>query len=333
MTALLDHPLRLHLNENPYGCSLLVQESLSIHDGFAQQPGPVSPRLLRALGQYAGRPSGDLYVANGPAELLTHLMTTLVEPGDEVISYAPRGPLLAGAADAAHVSVLDVPWSLDGFRGAPALRFRRPTADVVYLSSPNEITGAVASALKLVAMLGAGMTVIVDETYAEFTDKTVGILGAEFPNLISLRSFGAWAGLWGIPVSYAVTSHQLAEQLRAGCSQNSLSAASRVAAGASLDDAMLLLNRVRHIRLERARLFRRLRKLNFVQPLPSHGPFLCCTLTRGETERVCSLLEAEGILIHDCTNDGLPGHVRVSVGTPEQTDQLFAALCRISVSI
>ncbi len=329
----LEEPLRLHQNENPYGCSLLVQESLSIHDGFARVPGPVSSRLLRSLGEYAGRSPDHLYLANTPEELLSRLLAILMESGDELIAYSPHGGSLLDAADAARVSVVEAPWGEGAFAAGPALRLRQPTANTVVLCSPNEITGRVAPPLEVVSLLKAGMTVVVDERYAEFTDKGLGILASEFPNLVSLRTFGPWAGLWGVPVSYALASAEIVDQLKARWSQSLLTAASRVAAGASLDDATLLMNRVRHIRLERARLFRRLRKLNFLQPLPSHGPFLCCQVTRGEAERVCGLLEAEGILIHNCVADGLPGHVRISVGTPEQTDHLFATLTRISVSL
>lgn len=328
---LTEEPLRLHQNENPYGCSLLVPESLSIHDAFARVPGPVSSRLLRSLGEYAGRSPDHIYLANAPAELLSRLLAVLMESGDELIAYAPHGASLLEAVDAARVSVVEAPWREGVFAAGPALRLRQPTANTVFLSSPNEITGRVASPLEVVSLLKTGLMVVVDERYVEFTDKGLGILGAEFPNLVSLRTFGPWAGLWGMPVSYALAPAEIVDQLDERWPQSLLTAASRVAAGASLDDATLLMNRVRHIRLERARLFRRLRKLNFLQPLPSHGPFLCCQVTRGEPERVCGLLEAEDILIHNCAADGLPGHVRISVGTPEQTDQLFSTLTRISV--
>jgi histidinol-phosphate aminotransferase len=323
--------LRLHLNENPYGCSLLVQESLSIHDAFAQHPGPLSRSLLRALSRYAGRPAQDLYLANSPAELLRRVLSCLIEPGDELIAYAPYPTVLGDVAAELRLQVRAAR-RVDGRVSAPqALRLRTATASAVYVGSPNDPTGDVAAPLEITALLRAGCTVIVDETYGEFTDKGLGLLGGEFPNLISLRSFAPWAGLWGIPVGYAAASAELVERLGARWPQSSLSAPSRIAAGASLDDSALLLNRVRHIRLERARLFRRLRKLNFVQPLPSHGPFIPCRVTRGDAGRVCQLLEAEGILVHNCVEEGFDGHVRISVGTPEQTDQLEAAMCRISV--
>lgn len=325
--------LRLDRNENPYGASLLVQESLSIYEGFARRPGPLPRSLSRALARYTGRLEGSLYLAESPVELLSRVLGMLAEPGDPILAYAPYGEALRRAARWARVPVTDVA-RVDGtMRAAEALRSRPSPACVVYVGSPNDPTGDVASPQEIVALLRTGVTVIADETYAEFTDRRLGPLGREFPNLVSVRSFAPWAGLWGVPVSYAVASPELVGRLGAAWPQEELSAPARIAAGASLDDQALLASRVRRIRLERARLFRRLRKLNFVEPAPSHGPFIPCAVTRGTAARVVSLLEGEGALVHDCAPEGLPEHVRISVGTPEQTDELFAAMCRIAAPL
>lgn len=327
-----ENALRLHENENPYGCSLLVQESLSIHDSFALCPGPLSRTLSGALARYTGRTSSDTYLANSPSELLSRLISLLVPAGEPLLTYVPYKSALRGVTAALGVENVPVRRAEDGrVRAVPALEYRGG-ARVVYLGSPNDPTGDVAAPLEVVTLLRAGFTVIADETYAEFTDKTLGILGREFPNLVSVRSFAPWAGLWGIPVSYALMRSELVIALEARWPQCGVTSASRIAAGASLDDAVLLFNRVKHIRLERARLFRRLRKLNFLQPRDSHGPFLLCEVTRGTADRVVALLwENEGVLVHDCAADGMPGFIRVSVGTPEHTDQLMGAMCRISV--
>ncbi len=332
-TVPADSPLRLHRNENPYGCSLLVQESLSIHDGFAQRPGPISQAFLQALGRHIGRPASDLYLTNTPFELLERVLRVCAEPGDGVIAYTPHTHQLTQAARNAGLSVLAAP-RVDGkVTAIQALRLRSATVNTIFLGTPNDPTGDVVSPLEVLSMLRSGATVIADETYAEFTEKGLGILVGEFPSFISLRSFAPWAGLWGIPVSYAVAASETTARLDAVWPQVGLTAASRIAAGASLDDAALLLNRVKHIRLERARLYRRLRKLNFVQPTPSNGPFMLCEVTRGEPEHIVELLKGEGLLIHWCAEEGLPNHLRISVGTPHHTDSLITAMCRISVRL
>ncbi len=327
-------PLRLHENENPYGCSLLVQESLSIYDAFSRTPGPLPRSLMLSLSRYAGRPPERLYLANSPEELLERVLSVLVPPGGEVVAYAPYGRLLRHVSSVSGIPVRPVERGGDlRARAEGVLEATGGAPGVVYVGSPNDPTGDATPPLELVTLLHGGYTVVADESYVEFTSRSLGMLGSEFPSFVSLRGFGPWAGLWGIPVSYAVTSPDLVRELESRWPQTLVSAASRVAADASLEDSALLLNRVRHLRLERARLFRRLRKLNFVEPIPSHGPFVSCAVTRGTAEGVCELLEAEGILVHNCVEDGWPGHVRISVGTAEQTDELFRAMCRIAVAV
>jgi histidinol-phosphate aminotransferase len=329
-----ENELRLHLNENPYGCSLLVQESLSIHDAFGQRPGPLSRTLQGALARYTGRSPVETHLADGLDDLLRRVLRVTAHRDGPLLAYAPYPSSLAEAARCVGVDIEPVPrgehFKVEA-RGALELAGGAPGA--VYIGSPNDPTGDVAPPLEVAALLRSNLTVIVDETYAEFTDKQVGVLGREFPNLVSVRSFAPWAGLWGLPVSYALGSPELVAELDRCWPEVTLSSPARIAAGASLDDQALLKGRVRRLRLERARLYRQLRKLNFVQPLPSHGPFLLCRVTRGDPDRVCALLEAEGVLVHNCDEEGLSGYLRVSVGTPEQTDQLMATMCRVSVDV
>ncbi len=332
-TVLPEEPvLRLHLNENPYGCSLLVQESLSISDTIAMQPGSLSRKLQDSLSRYAHRPAGELYLADSPLDLLSRVLSVSAGRQGKVLALTPYGRILRQAAVLTD-AVVDQLGADDRPLEAGVKEWADGGPATVYLSSPNEVTGMVISPLEIVALLRTGHVVVADETYAEYTDRHVGVLGGEFPNLISIRSFAPWAGLWGIPVSYAATGAELVRELDALYPQTRLSAASRIAAGASLDDLAILDNRVKHVRLERARLYRRLRKLNFVQPSNSHGPFITCEVTRGKSDTVCALLEREGVLIHNCRDDGLQNFVRVSVGTSEQTDLLMAAMCRISVEL
>lgn len=331
--APVEGPLRLHLNENPYGCSLLVQESLSISESFALRPGPLSRTFSGALSRYVRRPVSEIYVADSLDALLLEVLRAVCTEERLVYAYAPFSQEFARAALRAGIGIVP----LRTVREREALALLRASVGAplrpVYLGSPADPTGEVVPPLEVVALLKAGFTVIGDESYAEFTDKTLGVLGREFPNLISLRSFAPWAGLWGIPVSYALTDPAFVAALDASWPQTRLLAPSRIAAGASLDDAFLLQNRVKHIRLERSRLYRRLRKLNFVQPRYSHAPFICCEVTRGDPARVVALLEREGILVHPCAENGLPGHIRISVGTSDHTDRLVAAMIRISVEL
>ena len=91
-----------------------------------------------------------------------------------------------------------------------------------------------------------------------------------------MRTFSKWAGLAGLRAGYAlVIPPSLVETVWKVRSYN-LSVASEQAILASLEDAPLLMERVRLIVEERERLADHLRKLGFVRPYPSAGNFLLC---------------------------------------------------------
>lgn len=319
--------LRLDSNENPYGCSLLVQESLSICDSFAAQPDGVSPTLLGALCRYAACRPSALHLENTREELLEHVFRVLVGTGACLPVWGPVDTPVLRAAERVGIR-LDVHIAAPGTErdGPASVSEIAAAAGVVFVTSPNEVTGASVPALEVGAALRAGIRVILDETYREYSENAPGVLGREFDGLVSLRSFGSWAGLWGIPVSYAVSDPETTARLEAAYPSDALTRASRVAAGASLDDAAALLGRVRQIRKERGRLYRQLRKLNIVQPFPSDGPALICAVTRGDSRTLTEALRSQGVLVRDCAELGLPGFIRVSVGTPEETDVLMDSM-------
>ena len=132
--------------------------------------------------------------------------------------------------------------------------------------------------------------VIVDETYFEFAGHSCARLVAEFDNLVILRDCGPWAGLGGLAISYALTSRPLATALRRAGLLEPPNRAAQLALLTSLGDREALMARVRQMRHERGRLFRQIRKLNLLDPLPSDAPFLLCAVRRSSAGRIAAAL-------------------------------------------
>src|SRR5262249_9590171 len=131
-------------------------------------------------------------------------------------------------------------------------------------------------------------------------------------------------------IGYTLTSRPLAANLRRAGLLDAPNRAAQLALLASLEDREALLGRVRQMRHERNRLFRQLRKLNLLDPLPSEAPFLLCAVRRGTAGRIAAALAEQGILVKPITTAALPNHLRISVGRPEDTDALFQALLKLA---
>lgn len=321
--------IRLHSDENPYGCSLRVQEILGSSDQYYLPADPMSTDLRAALSGYTGFVPERIVAGAGTVELTERMLHAFLDAGDAVIVCPPSLPQHNLAASRARVTLVQVPrderFEVDTDAILTTMR-RQSNIKMVVLSSPNNPTGNITPPTAVVRLLQMGVWVLVDESYFEFADRTVAPLVAEFDNLVVLRSFSPWAGLHGLPVGYALCSTRAAARLQRLTPPGSLNRAGQLAAFASLGDLEALQQRVRRMRLERGRMYRQLRKLNLMQPYSSAAPFLLCKLTRGTSHLVQRHLQDDGILVKGISDRWLANHLRISVGLPEDTNRLVASL-------
>ena len=77
---------------------------------------------------------------------------------------------------------------------------------------------------------------------------------------------------------------------------------------------------------ERERLARRLAELPYLRPYPSVSNFILCRVVGRDAAELKRALEQAGILVRYFDKPGLRDHVRITVGRPEQSDALLAAL-------
>jgi histidinol-phosphate/aromatic aminotransferase/cobyric acid decarboxylase-like protein len=87
------------------------------------------------------------------------------------------------------------------------------------------------------------------------------------------------------------------------------------------------------VRLERMRLYRMLRKLNFLRPLPSDGAYVLAEVTRGDRDQIAVALIERGISVYCPRAIRLEQTLRFSAISPLATRQLQAALVEISTTL
>jgi histidinol-phosphate aminotransferase len=327
--------IRLNSDENPYGCSLNVQDALAASNEYHLPADPVALELRTALGAYTGFAPERIAVGAGTAELTERLLHGFLDPGDAVITCPPALPQPTLSASRARVTVVQVPrtarFEIDPDSIITCMR-RQTNIKMVALASPNNPTGNVTNHTAVVQLLHTGVWVLVDESYFEFCDRTVAPLVSEFDNLVVLRSFGPWAGLHGLPLGYALASTRVVARLHRLSTPGGVNRAAQLAGLASLGDRDNLVQRVRRIRLERGRMYRQLRKLNLIQPYPSSANFLLCNVTRGEASMVQRHLQDDGILVKSISDRALPNHLRIGVGKPDDTNALVSSLKKLAAN-
>jgi len=319
--------IKLDANENPYGPSPLVREALAQPLPYHLYPDAMQRRARAALAEYTGIPAEQIVLGNGSDELIDLLLLALVKPGDDVLVpvptfgvYLSRPPLFGAAVQSVARNEdfdLDIPKILSAIR---------PTTRLIFLASPNNPTGNPVTRHQLEQLLRTGIFVVADEAYYEFAGQTFAPLLQEYDNLGILRTFSKWAGLAGLRIGYGLFPRWLADRLWAIKQPFNVSVPALRAVEAALADRAIQFQTVIQLRLERGRLYRKLRTIPYLKPYPSHGNFILCRVTVGDAHAVHAWLAQHGILVRKYDDPLLRDCLRISVGLPEHTDQIIAVL-------
>jgi histidinol-phosphate aminotransferase len=212
---------------------------------------------------------------------------------------------------------IDLPASLDAVDS---------TTKMVLVNSPNNPTGSVATEEDLEQLLGTGALVVVDEAYFEFAGESAAGLLDEHENLVVLRTMSKWAGIAGLRVGYGMMSPALVKYLLDIKQPYNVTTAGEVALLASLADADYLMKNVGLIVNERERMFGLLESTPGIKPWPSRGNYILCNFPAGRARKIFDGLASRGIFLRTFGHERLRDCIRTTVGTPEQTDALIAAL-------
>ena len=202
---------------------------------------------------------------------------------------------------------------------------------IVFISSPNNPTGNMASEEQTRALLDTGLIVVVDEAYYEFSNETVANLIEQYDNLVVLRTMSKWAGLAGLRVGYGIMSSDLVDHIIDIKPPYNVNAAAETAAIASLEDREYLLANVRTIVEDRESLFKELDSIEGVKPWPSQGNYILCQANSPEdAQNIYDQLAARGVFVRKFGSDRLNDCFRVAVGASEENAAFLNALREIT---
>jgi HAD superfamily hydrolase (TIGR01548 family) len=181
-------------------------------------------------------------------------------------------------------TVLTTPWPTGPYPFDDLLRLVTDRTAMIAVVSPNNPTGAVATArdLQQLADAAPNAVLLVDLAYAEFADEDLTTAALSLPNAIVIRTFSKAFGLAGLRIGYALTSEPLARRMRACGSPYPVSALSIAAATEALCRRETWIPPVvGAVRAQRHQLASLLTNLG-AKPIPSQGNFILAEFTNAE---------------------------------------------------
>jgi histidinol-phosphate aminotransferase len=326
--------IKLDANENPYGYSPRVSRALASYRYFNIYPDDGQTKLRKLLEGYSGVDARHIVAGGGSNQLIDLVLRLFITKGDEVINCVPTFGIYRFSTELCGGTLVEVPRD-DNFAvniGAVKAAITKKTK-IIILANPNAPTGNTTPRRDIMEILDAGLPVLVDEAYYEFSRQTVAPLLSKYENLMVLRTFSKWAGLAGLRVGYGLFPPKIADYLLRIKIPYNVNVAALVAVEESLKDIDYLTDTVKAIINERGRLFRELKKIEWLKPFPSQANFILCLVLKGEAKELRQKLQAKGILVRYFEEPRLRNCVRISVGKPEHTDALIKALREIEITL
>lgn len=309
----------LDANENPFDWP------------YNRYPDPMQGQLKQSIARWKKVGTDQIYLGNGSDEIINQLVLAFCEPGEETILICP--PTFGMYQVAAHlyqVSCESIPltqdFQLDMTSITNALHSKMK---LCFVATPNNPTANrfSESDLKHLASIFPGI-LVVDEAYAEFdpTDSATHWY-TEFSNVVILQTFSKAQGMAGARLGMAFGPAPIIEGLQKVKAPYNINQLTLDAALHQIETQQgTIHSMVGTLTQERKRVTEALDLLPYVVEIfQSDANFFLMRLDDSNL-RYRQLIE-RGIVVRDASkNIKCENCLRVSVGTPEENNQLIEAM-------
>jgi histidinol-phosphate aminotransferase len=298
--------------------------------------------LRAALGRYHGLDPERIVCGSGSDELIALLQRCYAGPGSEVL-YSRHGflmyPIGALAVGATPVAASEKALTADV---DAILKHVTERTRIVFIANPNNPTGTYLSAEELARLhagLPANVVLAIDAAYAEFVNRNdyepgIGLVNRA-NNVVMLRTFSKIYALAGLRLGWAYCPPAIADVMNRVRGPFNVTAPAQAAGVAAVEDVGALACARAHNDRWLPWLSDRLAALglpltpsvaNFVLPQFPDDP-------KHNADAAFAFLQSRGILTRKMGAYGLPKHLRITIGTGEETETVAAAITEFMVSV
>ena len=306
------------------------EELIQALDTFRPQiyPKPMSDDIREALADYIGAKPENFIVGNGGDEMITYLLGTFLDPGDQILIHSPTFDMYELGAEtlgASAIKVKDLPGYRRDQKGLlEAVRTYQPKVTVI--CNPNNPTGELLPRAFIEEVLKAADNIVfVDEAYMEFAQKESVIdLIDTYPNLIVLRTLSKAFALAGMRCGYLAADEALIEAIAKIKAPYNLNAFTQLFAPIVIRHREDIFKVRDDICVERERLYAAMKEIPGVTVYPSCTNFLLVQVDKKQ-EEIFEALRRKDILVKIYRNSqDIPNGFRISVTTKDVDDVLIS---------
>jgi histidinol-phosphate aminotransferase len=321
--------VKLASNENPWGPSDAVKARVmeavkgNANEGLGLYPVSDGYYLRKAISQRRGFALEQIVLGNGSSEIIEMIAKAALLDGGSAIAARHSFAMYGIATQTAGGQFIECHSTHLELSAQAMLDAVRPDTRILFLGNPNNPTGTILDRKdmeRLVRELREDIVLVVDQAYAEFVDPASYVDAAAYlserKNLMVLHTFSKIHSLAGLRIGYGLGHPDLLallERVRSPFNTNHLA---QVAAEVAVQDAPFeAFSRQKNTEAREA----------FLAKAAQHpckvsgqaGNFLLLETAYPADGLFRDLLK-RGVIVRPMHGYGLPNHVRVTLGKPEE---------------
>ena len=312
----------LDANENAFGSPLPVN--------YNRYPDPLQMPLKEKISQIKGVPASNIFLGNGSDEAIDLLFRIFCEPGkDNIIIFPPTYGMYEVCAEINNVAVKKVPLTTDYQLDLEATEAAvDANTKLIFVCSPNNPTGnsIERSAIEVLLNNFDGL-VVIDEAYINYArQKTFITELTEYPNLVILQTLSKAWGLAGLRLGMAFAGQPVIDYMNRVKYPYNINTATQQLALEALSNISSVNNWTKTTVVQKDNLSEALLALPVTEKVyPSDANFILVKMT--DARRIYEYLAGRGIIVRDRSKVILCDDcLRITIGTPEENNQLLEAL-------
>ncbi len=271
---------------------------------------PDTTQLRDRLAEMHGLPTDQVLVTAGGDDALFRCVLSRLGPERTAVATTPTFEMIPVYAGQVGSRLVEIEW-WDGPFPTNAVTEVARDADITFVVSPNNPTGATISEEGLRTVADAAGFVVLDAAYAEFADDDLTATALDLGNTVVVRTLSKAYGLAGLRIGYLLGPPDLIAEMAGYGSPYSVSSLSATVAQKRLDRLDDLEDFVEEVRSERGRLTDFLGS-HGVPFVPSQGNFVLANVE--DPQWVVGACGSLGVGVRRFTGRGaLDGWIRITL--------------------
>ncbi|MFK5936965.1 MAG: histidinol-phosphate transaminase [Sulfurimonas sp.] len=330
--------VKLASNENPYGCSLEVQNAVSkIVSNMSLYPDDSMLKLKSALSEKFSVLDENIIVGSGSDQVIEFIMHAKAGAHSKIlinsVTFAMY-EIYAKHVGAEVIRTASQKHDLDEFYEL----YKSQKPSIIFLCTPNNPTGDAIDTQDIFSFLkkiDSDTLVVIDGAYMEYAaykDESKKVLPLdlvrEFDNVVYLGTFSKAYGLGGMRVGYGISGAKIIKELYKLRPPFNITTLSLEAASVALKDEKFV-NSCITLNFEEMKRYEVFAKEKKIDIINSYTNFVTLSLNdKQNSTAISDSLLKRGMIVRNLSGYGMNA-IRVTVGTKEQNSRFFELISEL----